>query len=61
MDASQKQPYQKPAIERIELVGEESAATGCKRTTGGGKNMTFPSACRITGAPGLLCKSSQGS
>jgi hypothetical protein len=60
MDAKPKRPYEKPVIERIELLGEEMVATpNCKRTTGGGKNMTFPSACRITG--GTTCRDSRGS
>ena len=43
MNARPKRAYQKPTIERIDLVGEESAAVpNCKRTTGGGMNQTYP-------------------
>lgn len=55
-----KRAYRKPTIERIDLVGEESAAVpNCKRTTGGGKNQTFPNPCTITG--GGKCRDSRGS
>ncbi len=30
MEAKLRRPYQKPAIERITLVGEMQAALGCK-------------------------------
>ena len=59
MNARPKRAYQKPTIERIDLVGEESAAVpNCKRTTGGGRNRTFPNPCRITGT---RCRDSKGS
>lgn len=61
MDARPKRAYQKPVIERIDLTGEQSAAAGCKRTTGGGKNQTFPNPCKITGPGGQRCKNTQGS
>jgi hypothetical protein len=36
-----KAPYRKPTIERISLVGEETAAVpNCKRDNGGGMNRT---------------------
>jgi hypothetical protein len=55
-------PYQKPVLERINLVGEETAAVpNCKRTTGGGKNQTFPNPCRTTGPPATRCRDSRGS
>lgn len=62
MEAKPRRAYQKPAIERIDLVGEETAAVpNCKRTTGGGKNRTFPNPCRITGGIRVRCRDSTGS
>jgi hypothetical protein len=62
-EAGSKRSYAKPTIERVNLVGEEMAATtpNCKRAFppgGGGKNVSAPTACRIT-AP--ACKDSRGS
>lgn len=60
--ATTKTPYRKPTIERISLVGEETAAVpNCKRDNGGGKNRTFPNACRITGGAGNKCFDARGS
>jgi hypothetical protein len=43
-----KRDYVKPTIERISLVGEETAAVpNCKRTNGGGMNRSFPNPCAI--------------
>lgn len=62
MEHRPKRPYQKPTIERIDLVGEEMAGVpNCKRTTGGGKNQTFPNPCRITGGAPVRCRDSRGS
>lgn len=62
MNPRPKRPYRKPVVERIDLVGEETAAVpNCKRTTGGGKNRTFPNPCRTTGGVGLRCRDSLGS
>jgi hypothetical protein len=58
----EKQPYRRPTIERIDLVGEEMAAVpNCKRTNGGGKNRSFPNPCRITGGAGVRCFDQRGS
>jgi hypothetical protein len=60
--AQRKRAYRKPAVERIDLVGEETAAIpNCKRNTGGGKNRTFPNPCRITGGGGVRCNNAYGS
>jgi hypothetical protein len=57
-----KRAYQKPTIERIDLVGEETAAVpNCKRDNGGGKNRTFPNPCRTTGGAGNKCFDQLGS
>lgn len=57
-----KRPYAKPAIERIDLVGEETAAVpNCKRDNGGGKNRSFPNPCRTTGGAGNKCFDALGS
>ena len=57
-----KRSYHKPTIERIDLVGEETAAVpNCKRSTGGGKNQTFPNPCRSTGRAAVICRGAQGS
>jgi len=62
MDSKSKRAYQKPVIERINLVGEETAAVpNCKRTTGGGENQTFPNPCQITGASWQRCRDLRGS
>ena len=38
-----KRDYVKPALERIDLAGEETAAVpNCKRSNGGGKNRSSP-------------------
>jgi hypothetical protein len=59
---SKKRSYVKPVLERISLVGEETAAVpNCKRTNGGGRNRTFPNPCRITGGAGVRCFDSRGS
>jgi hypothetical protein len=55
-----KRAYVKPALERIGLVGEETAAVpNCKRDNGGGKSRTFPNPCRTTG--GTRCYDALGS
>jgi hypothetical protein len=60
MDAKSKRLYQKPVIERIDLVGEEVAAVpNCKRATGGGKNQTFPNPCDTKSV--AKCRDSLGS
>lgn len=57
-----KRAYRKPAIERIDLVGEETAAVpNCKRNNGGGKNRSFPNPCRTTGGAGVRCFDQIGS
>jgi len=57
-----KRAYVKPALERISLVGEETAAVpNCKRSNGGGKNQSFPNPCRITGWAGFRCYDARGS
>jgi hypothetical protein len=41
-----KLAYKRPAIERISLAGEETAAVPhCKRSNGGGMNKTYPNPC----------------
>jgi hypothetical protein len=57
MEAKLKQPYHKPMIERIDLIGEQLAVAGCKRTNAGGKNMTGANACN----KGNKCKTVNGS
>jgi hypothetical protein len=57
-----KRSYQKPTIERIDLLAEQAVAASCKRTTGGGKNQTFPNPCRILSTPASQqCKTTRGS
>lgn len=57
-----KRLYARPTIERITLVGEESAAVpNCKRATGGGKNRSFPNPCRTGGGAATRCYDSLGS
>ena len=57
-----KRNYVKPVLERISLVGEETAAVpNCKRANGGGKNRSFPNPCRITGGGGVRCYDARGS
>jgi hypothetical protein len=60
-----KAPYRKPAIERISLVGEETAAVpNCKRDNGGGMNRTYPNPCRTEwfwDLLGVRCRESRGS
>ena len=57
-----KRDYVKPVIERISLVGEETAAVpNCKRSNGGGKNRSFPNPCRTTGGAGVRCFDALGS
>ena len=59
---SRKRDYVKPVLERISLVGEETAAVpNCKRTNGGGKNRSFPNPCRITGGAPVRCFDRRGS
>ncbi len=61
----QRAPYRKPAIERIDLVGEETAAVpNCKRDNGGGMGRTYPNPCRtewIWDLLGMRCRESRGS
>jgi hypothetical protein len=55
-----KRAYVKPVLERISLVGEETAAIpNCKRTNGGGRSQTYPNPCRISG--GSRCSTARGS
>jgi hypothetical protein len=57
-----KRDYVKPVLERISLLGEESAAVpNCKRSNGGGKNRSFPNPCRITGGAPVRCFDARGS
>lgn len=57
-----KRDYVKPVLERISLLGEESAAVpNCKRSNGGGKNQSFPNPCRITGGAPVRCFDARGS
>jgi hypothetical protein len=57
-----KRAYGKPVLERISLVGEETAAVpNCKRTNGGGKNRSFPNPCRTTGGATYRCYDALGS
>ncbi len=57
-----KRAYVKPALERISLVGEESAAVpNCKRSTGGGRNRSYPNPCRTTGGSPVRCFDARGS
>jgi hypothetical protein len=57
-----KRAYKKPTLERISLVGEETAAVpNCKRANGGGKNRSFPNPCRIAGGAGNKCFDARGS
>ncbi len=58
----ERMPYRKPMIERVNLLGEESAAVpNCKRSNGGGKNRSFPNPCRITGGAPVRCFDARGS
>lgn len=34
-DGSRKEPYEPPAVTRIQLAGDEIASTGCKATPAG--------------------------
>lgn len=55
-----KRSYVKPVLERINLVGEATAAVpNCKQTNGGGKNKTFPNPCDILTAQ--KCRDARGS
>ncbi len=55
-----KRDYAKPVIERISLVGEETAAVpNCKRSNGGGRNKTYPNPCDTWSA--AKCRDNQGS
>jgi len=57
-----KRTYVKPVLERISLVGEETAAVpNCKRSNGGGRNRTFPNPCRTTGGVAQRCRDAVGS
>lgn len=58
----EKRTYVKPTLERISLVGEETAAVpNCKRSNGGGKNRSFPNPCRTAGGAGTKCFDALGS
>lgn len=57
MNANPKRAYQKPTIERVNLIGEETTVAGCKQTTGGGKNVSIGNPC----FPPTSCKSLNGS
>ncbi len=63
--ATTKTPYRKPTIERISLVGEETAAVpNGKRSNWGGMNRTYPNPCRTEwywNVFGVRCRESQGS
>jgi hypothetical protein len=55
-----KRLYTKPTIEQITLAGEETAAVpNCKRSNGGGKNLTFPNPCDIKSV--AKCRDDRGS
>ncbi len=54
MDA--KRPYQKPVIERVSIVGEMQATSGCK-TSGASNTKQTGKACNKSNA----CKSTIGS
>lgn len=57
-----KRTYTKPTLERISLVGEETAAVpNCKRANGGGKNRSFPNPCRTSGGASNKCFDDLGS
>ena len=57
-----KRAYTRPVLERISLVGEETAAVpNCKRSNGGGKNRSFPNPCRTAGGVGNKCFDALGS
>jgi len=57
-----KRAYTRPALERISLVGEETAAVpNCKRANGGGRNRSFPNPCRTTGGAPVRCFDARGS
>jgi hypothetical protein len=57
-----KRPYVKPQLQRIDLVGEETAAVpNCKRDTGGGRNRSFPNPCRTWGSVNNRCFDTRGS
>jgi hypothetical protein len=61
----ERAPYRKPTIERINLVGEETAAVpNCKRDNGGGMNRSYPNPCRTEwfwDLFGVRCRESRGS
>ena len=61
----ERTPYRKPMIERVNLVGEETAAVpNCKRDNGGGMNRTYPNPCRTEwfwDLLGVRCRESRGS
>jgi hypothetical protein len=63
--AQQRTPYRKPMIERVNLIGEETAAVpNCKRDNGGGMNRTYPNPCRTEwfwDLFGVRCRESRGS
>ena len=66
MSAMQEKPvYRKPTIERINLVGEETAAVpNYKRDNGGGMNRSYPNPCRTEwfwDFFGVRCRESRGS
>jgi hypothetical protein len=61
----ERTPYRKPMIERVNLIGEETAAVpNCKRDNGGGMNRTYPNPCRTEwfwDLFGVRCRESRGS
>ena len=63
MEMKPKRSYQKPTVERIELLTDQQLTASCKSDTGGGKDQTFPNPCRA-GSPGPFsnaCKFTKGS
>lgn len=52
-----KRVYEKPAVERVSLAGEETAAVpNCKRSAGGGGKNQITNPCAIP-----ACKNARGS
>ncbi len=48
----ERRPYQKPEIERVELVAEEQVLGGCKTEfTGGGQGLGGTGHCVTDGTP----------
>jgi hypothetical protein len=55
-----KHTYKRPVLERITLVGEETAAVpNCKRSNGGGRSQTYPNPCDIRSVG--KCRDNRGS